>query len=215
MNRKYDVILFDMDGTTANTDEIVLQTYIELFSLYGNGRKVSKEKIYTFSGPPLSQTLKNEFPHLDYQFIFDEYIRISTPKYYQILTAYDGEFETLKWLKSQGFKLGIVTNKRHYLSIECLKILHLENIFDVVIGFDDVSSAKPDKEGIIKASKMLGCDNFDKILYVGDNDIDYETAHNAGVDCCLVTWGPRQINKALRVRYFIDHFAQIKEIVYE
>lgn len=217
MNKKlkYEIILFDMDGTLADTDGIILETYHELFKLYNKDKNISDETILTFSGPPLSKTLKEQFPHLEYDFIYKEYIRISTPKYYQILKGYEGEKDTLKYLKDNGVKLGIVTNKRHNLSEECIKILNLDGIFDVVIGSDDVLFPKPNKEGILKACDYFNYHNIDKILYVGDNDIDFETASNAHIKCALVTWGPRKINKTLKVDHFIDKFEKLKEIIYE
>ena len=62
MNKKYDVILFDMDGTIANTDRLILESFYKLYDKFNNGVRRSDEEIYYFSGPPIKETLKVEFP---------------------------------------------------------------------------------------------------------------------------------------------------------
>ena len=59
---KYKLVLFDMDGTIANTDEMVVLSFLELFDKYGKGRHPTREELYYFSGPPLFESLKKLFP---------------------------------------------------------------------------------------------------------------------------------------------------------
>ena len=61
-----------MDGTIADTDEMIIQSMYELYDKYRNGRRTPVEEIYYFSGPPIRDTLKREFPDIDNDFIVNE-----------------------------------------------------------------------------------------------------------------------------------------------
>ena len=190
---KYDLILFDMDGTIANTDELVVETMYEMYDLYRGGRKTPREECYYFSGPPIKETLRKEFPGLDEEFLAQEFARLSRDKYDTIVTTYPHSKEVKLKLIQMGIKLGVVTNKYHELAVHCLEAIHLDDVMDILVGYDDVIKHKPHPEGIYKAMETFGIKDKKRVLYVGDNPLDYETAKNAGVDSCLVTWGPRKM----------------------
>ncbi len=211
MAKKYSVLLFDMDGTIANTDELIVQTFFTLYSKYRKGEPTPRSQIYYFSGPPIRETLKKEFPDMDLQFILDEFHRISWDYYPKYTTIYEDCKKVLLKLKELGYKLGIVTNKIHRTTEYVIKLLDIENIFDVIIGFDDVLVGKPNKEGIYKAMNLLGEDNPNKVLYVGDNESDLVTANNANVDCMLVTWGPRELSPSLNPLYEVNSYKKLLE----
>lgn len=213
-NKKYSVVLFDMDGTLADTDPLIIETMHILYDKYRQGNRTPDEKIIYFSGPPIRETLKKEFPDIDNDFIYDEFHDESYKLYPTHIFSYPHSKEALLELKKEGFKLGIVTNKIHHLTEHALKCIDLENIFDVIIGFNDVSKPKPDKEGILKALTMLGGD-IKHTLYIGDNKSDYLSAKNAGVDCCLVSWGPRKLDPDLTPAFKIKCYEELKEKLYE
>ena len=70
MPRKYDVILFDMDGTLIDTDELIAQTFFCLYDKYNNERRATKEEMAYFSGPPIRETLAKEFPQVNQTKLF-------------------------------------------------------------------------------------------------------------------------------------------------
>ena len=214
LKRKYDVLMFDMDGTIADTDPMLFETFKILYAKYRNGKSKSKEEIYYFSGPPIRDTLKNEFPEVDQDILFKEFHDISYSFYDTHIFPYPHCREVLKELKEDGFHLAVVTNKQHDLAVVVLKNLHLDDLIDYVVGFNDVSKGKPDKEGIMKAINHYGSD-ISKALYVGDNALDFYTAENAQVDCCLVNWGPRVLPSDIYPKYKISSYLDLKEKVYE
>ena len=209
MNKKYEVLLFDLDGTVADTDEMIVETMNILYDLYRDGRRTPKEEIYYFSGPPIYETLDKEFPGCDLEFMHQEFRRVSLQLYPKTVTAYPGCRETLIKLKEEGYKLGIITNKIHSSTLFCLDLIGLKDIFDVLVCYDDVSHPKPHQEAIYKAMNELNVSDLQKILYIGDNKLDFLTAVNAGVDCALVTWGPRNIDKTLKAKMFISSYEDL------
>ena len=209
---KYKAILLDMDGTIAYTDEMIVQTFYKLYEMYNPSARKSREEIFYFSGPPLSITLPREFPNQDYQFMYDEFIRISTPYYDKYVVAFEDEVRVLNRLKEAGYKLGVVTNKGHKMAQYVLDLLKINDLIDVLVGGGDTKESKPHPEGIYKAMETLGASK-NETLYVGDNDIDYVSASNAGVDSMICTWGPRTLTVLDKCTYKVASYKEIERIL--
>jgi len=211
--KKYKTLLFDMDGTIADTDPLILEAMNFLYDKYREGRRTPESEIIYFSGPPIRDTLKKEFPDRDINFMFEEFHKKSSTLYATHVFAYPNSKEVLLALKKDGYQLGIVTNKLHHLAEYALKCIDLDNIFEFIVGFDDVDHPKPHQEGILKAIDYFKSSKSDT-LYIGDNKSDLLTANNAGVDCCLVSWGPRVLPKELNPTFKISSYIDLKEKLY-
>ena len=209
----YKVLLFDLDGTLCDTDEMIVQTMYEIYKDYKPLKIRTREEIYYFSGPPIRDTLANEFPDYDGDEMYEVFKRVSKGFYASTVKPYEDEIKILKALKEKGYLLGVVTNKGLPLTLYSLEICHIDGLFDVVISADDVVVPKPDPTGINKALEKLGIKNKEEVLYIGDNDIDYITASNAGVDTLLVTWGPRTINVLDKAKYLAKSYNDIGGIL--
>ncbi len=210
---KYKVLLFDLDGTLCDTDEMIVQTMFAIYKDYKPKKIRTREEIYYFSGPPIRDTLANEFPDYSGDEMYEVFKRVSEGFYASYVTAYKDEIEVLTKLKEKGYLLGVVTNKGYPLTIYSLEICGIKDLFDVVISADDVKIPKPDPTGIYKALDKLGIKDKKDCLYIGDNDIDYVTASNAGVDTLLVTWGPRRINVLDKSEYRAQSYNDIGGIL--
>lgn len=96
----------------------------------------------------------------------------------------------LERLKSDGMQLGLVTNKPRAPLIPTLETVDLTRFFDVILAGDDLSRRKPDPEPLYEAMRVLGAD---RCIYVGDSDVDAETARRAGQVFVLYTEGIRTV----------------------
>ena len=210
---KYKVILFDLDGTLCDTDEMIVQTVFAIYKDYKPTKIRTREELYYFSGPPIRDTMAKEFPDYDPEEMYNVFKKVSKEYYAPCVKAYKDEIEVLKALKEAGYILGVVTNKGYPLTIYSLEICHIQDFFDVVITADDVKIGKPDPTGVLEAMKKLNINNKEEVLYVGDNDIDYFTAENAGVDAMLVTWGPREIKCLDKAKYEAKSYNDFKRIL--
>lgn len=210
---KYRVLLFDLDGTLCDTDEMIVQTMYAIYQDYKPVKERTREELYYFSGPPIFETLKREFPDRDPEEMYDVFKKISKGFYKETVVPYKNEIEVLTALKKKGYLLGVVTNKGLPLTIYSLEICHIDHLFDIVISADDVSIPKPHPAGIDKALDKLNIQDKKEVLYIGDNDIDYETATNAHVDCLLVTWGPREIKSINKAKYLAKSYNDIGGIL--
>lgn len=209
---KYQVLLFDLDGTLCDTDEMIVQTMHSIYQDYKPVKIRTREELYYFSGPPIRDTLANEFPDQDPEHMYDVFKKVSEGFYEKCVTAYKDEVEVLTMLKNKGYRLGVVTNKGRPLTIYSLELCNILPLFDVIVSADDVKIPKPDPEGVYKALKELGVSK-EEALYIGDNDIDYVTATNAGLDTMLVTWGPRKINVLDKAKYLAKSYNEMGEIL--
>ena len=210
---KYKLLLFDLDGTLCDTDEMIVQTMNAIYKDYKPTKIRTREELYYFSGPPIRETLKREFPDYDPDLMYEVFKKVSRDFYAPCVKAYQDEVEVLKALKDNGYLLGVVTNKGRPLTIYSLELCGIDKLFDVVVSADDVSNPKPDPTGVYDAMKKLNIDSKEDVLYVGDNDIDYITASNAGVDAMLVTWGPREIKCLDKAKYLAKSYNDMRGIL--
>ena len=210
---KYKILLFDLDGTLCDTDEMIIQTMFAIYKDYKPTKVRTREELYYFSGPPIRDTLAREFPDQDPEEMYDVFKRVSKGFYPKCVKDYPDEVKVLTALKENGYRLGVVTNKGLPLTIYSLELCGINHLFDVIVSADDVAIPKPDPAGINKALDKLGISNKEECLYLGDNDIDYETASNAGVDTLLVTWGPRKINVLDKAKYLAKSYNDIGGIL--
>ena len=206
---KYKVLLFDLDGTLCDTDEMLIQSFFALYKKYRPAKIRTREELIYFSGPPIKKTLVDEFPDYPFEEIYKAFQETSRELYLPYVKAFDNEIETLKKLKEAGYLLGVVTNKGAPLTKYSLEVAHIDGLFDVVISADDVNAPKPSPLGINKALERLAIADKDKVLYIGDNDIDYETACNAGTDAMLVTWGPREIKCIKAAKFAVSSYDEL------
>lgn len=96
--------------------------------------------------------------------------------------------DVLGRLRSKGYKLGIVTTKFHYRIEQILDKFELREVFDLIVGAEDVKTEKPDPEGLLLAARILNAD-IKKILYVGDSLVDAKVAERAHADFAGVLTG--------------------------
>lgn len=210
---KYTTILFDLDGTIADTDEVIVQAYYALYDHFREGKRTPREEIYYFSGPPVREIFAKEFPGMEFDVLFAFFKEVTKDLYPKYIKQFPRCNDLLRELKKLGYKLGVVTNKMREPTMMCIPLLDMEGIFDSIVCPDDVIDKKPLPEPIYKAMKECGESDISKVLYVGDNNSDYVCACNAGIDCMLVTWGPRKQDPTLKPKYKIADFSEFLEAI--
>ena len=104
---------------------------------------------------------------------------------------YEGMIELLETLKSKGYSVAIVSNKIDF-AVKELSVLYFKGIVPVAIGEKEGVRRKPAPDTVREALKELGR-TAEEAVYVGDSDVDIETAKNAGMPCISVLWGFRDL----------------------
>ncbi|SOB98142.1 phosphoglycolate phosphatase [Rhodobacter sp. JA431] len=104
-------------------------------------------------------------------------------------TLYPGVREALETLKAEGYKMAVTTNKPLAPALAAIAHVGLEDMFDLVLGGDSLPTRKPDPEMVHEAQRRLGAQ---QAVYLGDSEVDAETAQNAGLPFVLYTEGYRK-----------------------
>lgn len=182
-------VLFDLDGTLIDTDELIMESYRYLFAKFRPDMELSTAFLHTLLGP----ALKDIFPHYfkeDFKTLFDTYREFNFKHHPDFVTAFPSVIETLQVLKSHGIKLGIVTSKMRDAAILGTDLTKMTHYFDVIIGLDDVTHHKPHPEGILKAMHLLETP-VEEALYIGDSASDLLAGLAAGILVGAVDWTPK------------------------
>jgi len=209
---KYDIVIFDMDGTLVDTDLMLVESMMTLFRKYRPDYKISLSTIIYFSGPPIEDTLAQYFPDQNHEKMIQEFKDLSLKYYHFSAMLFPYTAEVLQQLHNQGIKLGILTNKHHDRTVETLKMLQIEKYFDYIVAYDDVKRPKPDPEGMYKIIDYYGVPK-EKILFIGDTIYDYQVAVSSQVDCALIGWSPRRFPASVKPAYWLSDYRQLVEVV--
>ena len=198
MNR-YDLILFDLDGTLVETAPEICDAVNDTLQHFGFAG-VSQTQVNDWIGHGTLELLIQALAFVQGQ--SDGIIRNSErlPAIAAIFKThyrarcgtrshcYPHVMETLQRLKAQGVRLGVVTNKEGAYTQTVLDAHSLTPLFDCVISGDTLATKKPRPEGVLSCLKRFGV-TPDKTLFVGDSSIDVATARNAGVTVWAVPYG--------------------------
>ncbi|MBE5922608.1 MAG: HAD family hydrolase [Lachnospiraceae bacterium] len=190
--RKYDTVIFDLDGTLLNTLEDLADSVNYVMKRFGYPSRTLSE-IRSFVGNGIRKLMERSVPEDIEETAFEEAF-VCFKEYYtdhcQIKTdLYEGIAKLLARLKADGYKMAIVSNKNQEAVTELRPVFFGESI-TVALGQSENMPKKPGPEMAYFALEQLGS-KHEQALYVGDSDVDKQTADNAGLDCVLVTWGFR------------------------
>ncbi len=124
-----------------------------------------------------------------------------------LTTVYPNLLELLKTLKAKGHKLAVCTNKPEAPARKILQMLDIEHFFDVLVGGDTLAVKKPNPEPLHECLRQM---NVETCLYVGDSDVDAQTADRAKMTMALFTEGYRKSAvKDLPHDFAFDDFAKL------
>lgn len=186
----YKAIIFDFDFTLADATHGIVESVNYAMNLLNLERR-SEQEIRKTVGMTLKDTFKT-LTGISSDDLASRFTILFKEKADLIMTEntvlFPDTIDVLCQLKARNCKTGIVTSKFHYRIDEILKRNEIAYLIDAVIGFEDVETAKPSPEGLIKIIDFLAVDKADA-LYVGDSLIDANTAINASVDFAAVTTG--------------------------
>ena len=190
--KKYDTVIFDLDGTLLNTLEDLADAVNAVMRANAYPERTLDE-VRRFVGNGIRRLMEQAVPEGvcgdTFERVFEEF-RTYYTDHCQIKTrAYDGIMKLLAVLKAKGYAMAIVSNKNHAAVCELNDIYFKEDI-SVAIGQKDGIRKKPAPDTVFQALKELGVSG-ERAVYVGDSEVDFMTAENSGMDCVLVSWGFR------------------------
>ncbi|ASF40394.1 MULTISPECIES: pyrophosphatase PpaX [Halobacillus] len=204
-------ILFDLDGTLIDTNDLIIASFTHTINEYSD-RSYTRDEILDFIGPPLRESLEKINPERVEDMV-ETYRKHNIENHESYVRAYDGVVDTIRQLKEAGYRMGIVTTKMKNTVQMGLEITGLDGFFETIITLDDVTNAKPHPEPIVKALHALDSKASESLM-VGDNTHDIEAGHNAGTHTAGVAWTVkgREVLEQLKPDYMLDHMSELLEI---
>ena len=214
--KKYDTVIFDLDGTLLNTLEDLADA-VNFVMRKNHYPQRTIEEVRRFVGNGIRRLMELAVPEniseTEFEQVFEEFKNYYT-EHCQIKTcAYDGVMPLLKHLDENGYAMAIVSNKNHAAVCE-LNDIYFKDYIEVAIGQKDGIRKKPAPDTVVQALKELG-KTKERAVYVGDSEVDFATAKNSGLDCVLVTWGFRNLEelKEFQPVAFVDTAEQLQMIL--
>ncbi len=194
----YKTYLFDFDYTLVNSEAGIVGCFKHVFE--NNGHTDISDKLIKGT---IGMTLENSFKVLtgiNDKNVIDGFIAEYVKKANEIMNRdtklYPDTVSIVNRLRSADCSTAIVSTKYRYRIMDFLNTHQISELFDIVIGGDDISRPKPDGEGILCAIDRLGCEKSN-CVYIGDNIIDAQAAMNAGIDFIAVLTGTSTENDFL------------------
>lgn len=188
----YKVAIFDLDGTILDT---LLDLKISLnYALASkNMPERSLDEVRMFVGNGIRNLILCATPEKTTENTIDELYDIFSA-HYKIHCAdntapYDGIVCMLKEIRDSGVKTAVVSNKADF-AVKELCERYFPDLFDSVVGERAGILRKPAPDSVNEVFRLLGA-RASEAVYIGDSDVDIETAKNAGCDMIAVDWGFR------------------------
>lgn len=213
---QYDAVLFDLDGTLLDTlDDLTdavnhtLRTFAyptrgveEVRAFVGNGvRKLIERVLPGGAADPNMEAALAEFKRH-----YTAHCNVRTH-------PYEGVVDALCALDEAGVKIAIVSNKNDE-AVKALAHAYFGSLVSATVGGTEGVPRKPAPDMPLRALDALGA-VAQRTLFVGDSDVDLQTALNTGMDCMLVSWGFRDRDwlASLHPRYLVEDAAEIPAVI--
>ena len=197
-----DTVIFDLDGTLLYTLENLYKSTNYALRKCGFKER-TKQEVRNFVGNGVQKLIERSIPQGFENPDFEKCLSIFKEHYSSTMKddarPYDGIIELLDKLNNDGIKCAVVSNKYDSAVKELCKKYFGSRIL-TAIGESPAIRKKPDPDTVLAVIKELGAKNP---VYVGDSEVDIQTAQNAKIPCISVTWGYKDS------AFLIKHNAQI------
>ncbi len=186
----YKTIIFDLDGTILDTLDD-LHSSVN-YALQKNSFPLrSREEVRSFVGNGIKNLIHRSVPNCasdtDTEKTLWDFVAHYKDNCTNITAPYDGICDLLKELKDLGVKTAVVSNKADF-AVGQLCERYFPGLFDISLGEKDGVKVKPSPDSVLEVMKKLNS-TPDATVYVGDSEVDIETAVNASIPCISVDWG--------------------------
>lgn len=208
-------ILFDFDGTLADTNDLILSAFRHTFKECLN-KEFSQQEIVKSFGLTLAEAMKLYAP--DDEMIpamRSVYREFNLRHHDEMIRPISGVADALAALHAKGLKMAVVTSKKSPMAKRGLKCCGLEAYISAVVGCDDTVLNKPDPEPMLKACELLAV-KPEHCICVGDSPFDLQSGKRAGALTAAVKYTSFAWEKMLadgKPDYTLDNMLDLLPII--
>ena len=217
MERDIKLVIFDFDGTLADTKENIILTF--QMTMKGLGVEIkSRQECAATIGLTLEDAFKVLYPGMaaeKYILLRDTYRRIFKENRKILVPGLFPEvMETLEELRRRGYLMSIASSRLSPSLQSFLEDMKIAHLFEYAVGGDNVEHPKPAPDAVLQILRHYNLSE-EEAFVVGDMPFDINMATNAGVKSCGVTWGNADAAqlKESGANYVIDKMSQLLEIL--
>ena len=201
---QYQLVIFDLDGTILNTLEDLYFSVNHALQKSGFALR-TLEEVRQFVGNGIRKLIERAVPSGCSENQINQ-VHADFTAYYAVHCAdhtrpYEGISELLSTLRKTGIKTAVVSNKADY-AVQILCQDYFPGLFDAITGEREGIRRKPAPDSVLSILNALQI-SPQQAIYVGDSDVDIQTAKNAGLACISVCWGFR--DKEFLIRNGAQH----------
>ena len=212
----YKLAIFDLDGTLLDTLSDLHSSVNFALRKFGFPERTLDE-VRSFIGNGVVKLMERSTPDgIDSETqlrCFDTFRKHYLQHMSDTTAPYEGTAELLKNLRGEGVKIAVVSNKLHP-AVEDLCESYFPGLIDKAVGVSVEEERKPSPVNVLRTAERFGIGLKD-CIYIGDSEVDVQTAHNADVQCIGITWGFRTKDELLKAGADIvaDTAEEVKEII--
>ncbi len=199
----YDLLVFDLDGTLVDSAPDIVDSLLRALARLGR-EPIPAHRIVGAIGRGMRKLIEGTSapPH---EPVLQAFMEEYGAHLVERTRLYPGVAETLPRLRARKI---VLSNKPREFARRVLELLGVAHHFEAIHGGDSFPARKPEAEAFRAAAG-----DARRVLVVGDSGVDVETARNAGVPVCAVTYGYQKPGELDGADYRIDRFEQLLELV--
>ena len=217
-------ILFDLDGTLADTAPDLMVAHNHVMKKFGyNTKSIEEIKDYVGKGAAVMigksiwGTARKELSKITNQKIKKEMVSEFLEFYGKNIAIksklINGVYDFLKWAKTNNISMGVCTNKQEHLAVEFLKQIKIYDFFEYVAGRNTFDYCKPDPRHLTSTIEIMN-GNIKKSLMIGDSENDADAAKLAGIPMILLKDGYTEKKvEQIHHDHLIKDFIGIEKII--
>ena len=184
--KKLSCVIFDIDGTLAETNDLIFASFNYVAERYLR-KRFAPEEITAMFGPPEEVAIERLVGAERYPIAIADFFDFYKSNFRSMAKLHSGMLDVLRLLKLKGILLAVFTGKGSHSTDITLEELGIRQYFDMIVTGHSVTYHEPSSEGIQKVIKHFGL-RRNQVLMVGDAVSDVKAAHEAGILVAAVVW---------------------------
>jgi pyrophosphatase PpaX len=212
VSRHWKGVLFDLDGTLADTVPLILMSYRHTMRAHLGEAPADERWLSTMGTPLRDQLVAFARSSAEAEAMLETYTTFQRRVHDEMVKPFPGACEVLAALRGKGTRIGIVTSKREEVALRTLSVCGLDAEVEVLICAEHVTRGKPDPEAVRLALDALDLTRSpDETLFVGDSPFDLRAGRAAGTLTAAVCWGActRDTLVAESPDYVLEHLMEL------